>query len=109
MTDITRDLIQRMADELDHYKQLLMDDRRKTDALANEARAYLAQPEPEEQASTMSPSERWAVLSWVEDHIDTNKALRSWRDSTRGGLLMAEVHTVQPGVRARLAGGGRSD
>jgi hypothetical protein len=42
-----RDLIQRMADELDHYRQLLMDDLRETHALANEARAYLAQPEPE--------------------------------------------------------------
>ena len=42
-----RDLIQRMADELDHYRQLLMDDLRETHALANEARAYLAQSESE--------------------------------------------------------------
>jgi hypothetical protein len=43
MTDTTaRDLIQRLANELDHYRQLLMDDRRETHALANEARAYLA-------------------------------------------------------------------
>jgi hypothetical protein len=35
-----------MADELDHYRQLLMDDRRETHALAAEARAALAQPEP---------------------------------------------------------------
>ena len=48
MTDTTRDLIQRMAKELDQYRQYLMDDRRETHALANEARAYLAQPEPEE-------------------------------------------------------------
>jgi hypothetical protein len=34
-----------MADELDHYRQLLMDDRRETHALASEARAALAQPE----------------------------------------------------------------
>ena len=47
MTDTTRDLIQRLADELDHCKQLLMDNRRKTHPLAIEARAYLAQPEPE--------------------------------------------------------------
>jgi hypothetical protein len=47
MTDTTRDLIQRLANELDHYKQLLMDDRRKTHPLANEARAALAQPEPQ--------------------------------------------------------------
>jgi hypothetical protein len=47
MTDTARELIQRMADELDHYRQLLMDDLRETHALANEARAYLAQPKPE--------------------------------------------------------------
>jgi hypothetical protein len=46
MTDF-RDLCARMADELDHYRQLLMDDRRETHALAAEARAALAQPEPE--------------------------------------------------------------
>jgi hypothetical protein len=42
-----RDLIQRMARELDLCRQLLMDDLRETHALANEARAYLAQPKPE--------------------------------------------------------------
>jgi hypothetical protein len=36
-----------MADELDHYRQLLMDDRSETHALAAEARAALAQPEPQ--------------------------------------------------------------
>ena len=36
-----------MADELDHYRQLLMDDRREIHALATEARAALAQPVPE--------------------------------------------------------------
>jgi hypothetical protein len=36
-----------MADELDHYRQLLMDDRRETHAVAAEARAALAQPEPQ--------------------------------------------------------------
>jgi hypothetical protein len=45
MTD-PRDLIKRLADELDHYRQLLMGDGRETHALANEARAYLDQPEP---------------------------------------------------------------
>jgi len=45
MTDY-RALCVRMADELDHYRQLLMDDRRETHALAAEARAALAQPEP---------------------------------------------------------------
>ena len=51
MTEPTTDfraLCARMADELDHYRQLLMDDRRATHALAAEARAALAQPEPQE-------------------------------------------------------------
>jgi hypothetical protein len=46
MTDF-RALCVRMADELDHYRQLLMDDRRATHALATEARAALAQLEPQ--------------------------------------------------------------
>lgn len=46
MTDY-RALCARMADELDHYRQLLMDDRRATHALAAEARAALNQPEPQ--------------------------------------------------------------
>jgi hypothetical protein len=46
MTDF-RALCARMADELDHYRQLLMDDRRATHALATEARWFLAQPEPQ--------------------------------------------------------------
>jgi hypothetical protein len=46
MTDF-RELCARMADELDHYRQLLMDDRRETHALASEARAALAQPKPQ--------------------------------------------------------------
>jgi len=49
----------------------------------------------------LSASEQRAVIRWVEDHIDTNKAVRSWRDVNRGGLLMAEVHTVQPRERPR--------
>jgi hypothetical protein len=52
MTDPTptdwRALCARMADELDHYRQLLMDDRRETHALASEARAALTQPAPQE-------------------------------------------------------------
>lgn len=47
MTDF-RELCARMADELDHYRQLLMDDRRETHALATEARVALAQPKLQE-------------------------------------------------------------
>jgi hypothetical protein len=43
----TRELIQRMARELDLYRQLLRDDCTSTHPFADEARAYLAQSEPE--------------------------------------------------------------
>ena len=46
MTDTTRDLIQRLAKELDLYRQMVLDDCTSTHPLADEARAYLAQPEP---------------------------------------------------------------
>lgn len=51
MTD-PRDLIQRLADELDHYRRLLLDDNREAHPLAEEARFYLAQsaPKPNGQA-----------------------------------------------------------
>ena len=42
MSSDIRDLISRMADELDYYRQLLSDDRREAHALATEARAALA-------------------------------------------------------------------
>jgi len=48
MTTDFRALCACMAAELDHYRQLLMDDRREVHALATEARAALAEPEPEE-------------------------------------------------------------
>ena len=47
MTTDFRALCARMADELDYYRQLLMDDRREIHALATEARAALAEPQPE--------------------------------------------------------------
>ena len=47
MTADFRALCARMADELDYYRQLLMDDRREIHALATEARAALAEPQPE--------------------------------------------------------------
>jgi len=46
MTGTTRDLIQRMAKELDLYRQLLRDDCTSTHPLADEARAYIAQSKP---------------------------------------------------------------
>jgi hypothetical protein len=61
MTDY-KALCARMADELDHYRQLLMDDRRETHALATEARAALAQPEPEESDAFAVVQKGW--ISW---------------------------------------------
>ena len=46
MTDL-RDLITELADELDHNRQCLLDDRRVTHPLADKARAAMSQPEPE--------------------------------------------------------------
>jgi len=44
---IDRDLIQRMAKELDRYRQIVLDDCTSTHPFADEARAYLDKPEPE--------------------------------------------------------------
>jgi hypothetical protein len=63
MTDY-KALCARMADELDHYRQLLMDDRRETHALATEARAALAQPEPEPPAD----GEVAELVDWLRDN-----------------------------------------
>jgi hypothetical protein len=46
MTDF-RAFVTEMAAELDHYQQLLMDDRRQRHPLADRARAALAEPEAE--------------------------------------------------------------
>jgi hypothetical protein len=66
MTDY-RALCARMADELDHYRQLLMDDRRETHALATKARAALAQPEPQrptdEELLKLAEENNWNHVS----------------------------------------------
>ena len=86
MTD-SSDLIQRLADELDHYRQLLMDDRRETHALAAEARAYLAKPNPkgptdEELNSKSSPNN----LQIRSSDLDVTIALvQQWTDEIYGG------------------------
>ena len=60
MTDTTRDLIQRMAKELDRYRQIVLDDCTSTHPFANEARAYLDQPEP--RGSTKPPGVTLSAL-----------------------------------------------
>ena len=87
MTDATRDLIQRLADEL--YKYECLTSRRPPDyipapsPLIDEARAYLAQPEPEgptdedrikaafvmgQTGAPSSETERLAFESWMRGH-----------------------------------------
>ena len=63
MADYFRALCARMADELDHCRQLLTDNRRETHALATEARAALAQPEP---APTDEPLGD-LINAWVQE------------------------------------------
>jgi hypothetical protein len=60
MSEPLRSLIYRMADELDYYRQLLMDDRRETHALATEARVAIAD---ELEGNTMiKPGELWKAI-----------------------------------------------
>ena len=75
MTDF-RALCARMADELDHYRQLLMDDRRETHALAAEARAALeAQPEPQGPSDEELSDTYWKA--WHEHFDRTNSVLHA--------------------------------
>ena len=93
-----RDLIQRLADELDHYKQLLMDNRRKTHPLAIEARAYLAQPEPE--GPTVMEIIELADEIEAEDlgQVDlVRRALARW-----GRLTTKSPWMTSPGASQRL-------
>ena len=78
MTDTTaRDLIQRLANELDRYRRLLRGDRRETHPLANEARAYLAQPEP--QGPTDEEIEEWADAATEVPLEEMDPEVHGWR------------------------------
>jgi hypothetical protein len=86
MTDFTltdfRALCARMADELDHYRQLLMDDRRATHALAAEARAALAQPEPQgptDEEPTDQEIEEWADAAAEVPLEEMDPEVHGWR------------------------------
>jgi len=76
MTDF-RALCARMADELDHYRQLLMDDRRATHALATEARAALAQPDPE--GPTDEEIEEWADAATEVPLEEMDPDIHGWQ------------------------------
>jgi len=66
MTDTNpRDLIQRMAKELDLYRQIARDNCTSTHPLADQARAYLAQSEPE--GPTDEELRRRFLIWWREE------------------------------------------
>ena len=72
MTDTNpRDLIQRLAKELDVYWKNALDDRTLTHPLANEARAFLDQPEPEGLADE-------EILDLSEEHGVSYTTLRGF-------------------------------
>jgi len=88
MVDPTaRDLIRRMADELDHYRQLLSDDRREAHALATEARAALAQQPPPAANERIKPlntdmdAARWAS-EFVKLHGGDENLMCVWFANT---------------------------
>jgi hypothetical protein len=94
MTDF-RALCARMADELDHYRQLLMDDRRATHALAAEARAALeAQPEPQ------GPTDEEIAECLIDAGVDT---MEGESDGTGRTYWEGWHDQVMAGVRAVLA------
>ncbi len=98
MTDY-RALCARMADELDHYRQLLMDDRRATHALAAEARAALeAQPEP--QAPTViGPEWQPCVKLPITVHVREQRPGET-HSSTREGITpLRPDDLIMRGVR----------
>jgi hypothetical protein len=90
-------LCARMADELDHYRQLLMDDRRETHALATEARAALSQPEP--VAPTDEELLRMAA-SAIDPYESSGIAIGEYEPETQcavevyGSELIAYAHAV---------------
>ena len=85
MTNPYRAMIARMADELDHYRQLLMDDRREAHALATEARALLAQPVAEGPSA-----DEWDALvvrAWEQYETVGYQGERFMYDSDFGNAL----------------------
>jgi hypothetical protein len=102
MTDY-KALCARMADELDHYRQLLMDDRRETHALATEARAALAQPETEKAVNWAAYFARQAAAQEKELQDALAQLLRELATDNemllevvrqKGGLSLINSHKL---------------
>jgi hypothetical protein len=89
-----------MADELDHYRQLLMDDRRETHALAAEARAALAQPEPQ------GPTDEELKAAYWEAFKDAAPcgAEESWLEGLRAVARWGRPAIKPVPVNERLSG-----
>jgi hypothetical protein len=81
-----------MADELDHYRQLLMDDRRETHALAVEARVYLAQ-----SVTSMTKLSPAALAVWEAFNEDVPGVFIDYGDCL-AAVLRAAVEQVMPEV-----------
>jgi len=75
-----RDLIQRMADELDLYRQLARNDCTSTHPIADEARAFLVLAQPELQG----PTDEELDELWAE--IDGGGAIWAWQHYARAVL-----------------------
>ena len=94
-------LCARMADELDHYRQLLMDDRRETHTLATEARAALAQPEP------VAPTDEELIspIMWMIDECVYDNDKGEIAQSLRELIARWGTPAIQPvPVAERLPG-----
>jgi hypothetical protein len=120
MTDL-RALIAQLADELDHNRQCLLDDRRLTHPLADKARAALAEPEPEgptdeDLFSLDQLRDKWnaqadAFNTWDELGIDEivwwaqRQALARW--GNRQEILDSSSQPIP--VSKRLPGPGDCD
>lgn len=91
-----RGLCLRMADELDHNRQCLLDDRRLTHPLAEEARAALAaEPAPPAEGAVAE------LVAWLRDDVDLSPA-----DKRRAANLLEQRHLTPVPVSERLPGPG---
>jgi hypothetical protein len=105
-----KQLITRMADELDHYRQLLMDNRSEVHALATEARTALAEPEQNLQPIPVSErlpgledrngdGEVWAWQPFDPENMDNGDhwglAFHEWlQDEECGFTHWLPAHTL---------------
>jgi len=101
MVDPTaRDLISRMADQLDHYRQLLIDDRRETHPLATEARAYLA-AEPQGEGPELSDDELLRVYGLAKRDNNYEGPIDDWPKRAERAATVAGLRAAIAADRAR--------